>query len=347
MGAAYSHSFTSSTGSPAASFAVSAGDLPPGLGSGGVLSGTPTAGGSYTFTVTASNGLFADSSEQFTITISSNTAPEATDDTYSTNEDVALEVAAQAGVLANDTDAQDDDLTAELVEDVDNGTLTLNPDGSFTYEPDDDYNGPDSFTYKANDGSADSNTATVTITVNALNDAPTIAVLAGSASQSACLSGTRGRITLLLADVDNNVSALTLSVVSSSNTRLVPKSNVSFAGSTETRTATITTVSGRTGSSSVTLKVSDSQASASAPVTVRAGGHDEDTLTGTAGADLLLGRDDGDTLRGFGGSDVLCGAKGADRLTGGSEADSFDGGSGTDTATDFSTGQGDSKTNIL
>lgn len=348
VGTAYSHSFTSSTGSPPASFAVSAGTLPPGLnlGSGGVLSGTPTAGGSYTFTVTASNGLFADASEEFTVEIAANTAPVANDDSYGVDEDQTLSVSAAAGVLENDTDANSDDLTAELVEDVDNGTLTLNPDGSFTYEPDDNYNGPDSFTYTANDGQADSDTATVTITVNAVNDAPTIAVLAGNASQSACLSGTRGRITLKLADVDNNVSALTLSVVSSSNTRLVPKSNVSFAGSAETRTATITTVSGRTGSSSVTLKVSDSQASASAPVTVRAGSNDEDTLTGTGGADLLLGRDDGDALRGFGGSDVLCGAKGPDRLTGGSEADSFDGGSGTDTATDFNATEGDSKTNI-
>ena len=42
------------------------------------------------------------------------------------------------------------------------GTLTLNADGSFTYTPAANYNGTDSFTYKANDGSADSNAATVT-----------------------------------------------------------------------------------------------------------------------------------------------------------------------------------------
>ena len=53
-----------------------------------------------------------------------------------------------------------------------NGTLTLNADGSFTYTPAANFNGTDSFTYKANDGTADSNVATVTITVNPVNDAP-------------------------------------------------------------------------------------------------------------------------------------------------------------------------------
>jgi VCBS repeat-containing protein len=175
VGTDYSHTFTSSTGTPAGSFALSAGDLPPGLtlSGAGVLSGTPTEGGDYTFTLTASNGLFADASKQFTITILSNTAPLATDDTYSTNEDVALEVAAQAGVLANDTDAdQDDTLTAELVEDVANGTLTLETDGSFTYAPNANYNGPDSFTYKATDGNGGEDTATVSITVMPDNDKP-------------------------------------------------------------------------------------------------------------------------------------------------------------------------------
>jgi VCBS repeat-containing protein len=101
-----------------------------------------------------------------------NTAPEADDDTYSTNEDTPLTVVAP-GVLSNDTDADPaDTLEAVLVSGPTNGTLTLDENGSFTYEPDDDYNGEDSFTYKANDGTLQSNEATVTITVKAVNDAP-------------------------------------------------------------------------------------------------------------------------------------------------------------------------------
>ncbi len=75
-------------------------------------------------------------------------------------------------MLANDTDVEGDPLTAVLVDTPQHGTLTLNADGSFTYTPDANFNGTDSFTYKANDGQADTNAATVTITVNPVNDPP-------------------------------------------------------------------------------------------------------------------------------------------------------------------------------
>src|SRR5206468_12630714 len=63
-------------------------------------------------------------------------------------------------------------VTAVLVTGPSHGTLTLNPDGSFVYTPDPNYNGTDSFTYKANDGTTNSPVATVTLTVRAVNDAP-------------------------------------------------------------------------------------------------------------------------------------------------------------------------------
>ncbi len=94
-----------------------------------------------------------------------NTPPVAVGDSYTTAEDVPLSVSAP-GVLANDTDGDADPLTAHLVTDAAHGNLTLNPDGSFSYTPDPGYFGPDSFTYKANDGAADSNEAAVSITVN-------------------------------------------------------------------------------------------------------------------------------------------------------------------------------------
>jgi VCBS repeat-containing protein len=107
-----------------------------------------------------------------TITISSvNDAPVAANDSYTTPEDSILTVSAP-GVLANDSDVEGDPLSAVLVSSPTHGTLSLNGDGSFSYTPATNYNGADSFTYKANDGTADSGTATVTITITAVNDAP-------------------------------------------------------------------------------------------------------------------------------------------------------------------------------
>ena len=105
-----------------------------------------------TFTVTLSNAVGASIADgQATGTITNddaNAAPVAADDNYTVAEDGVLTVAAP-GVLANDTDADGDTLTAQLVSGPADGTLALNADGSFTYTPAADANGPDSFTYRA------------------------------------------------------------------------------------------------------------------------------------------------------------------------------------------------------
>ncbi|MHB1033577.1 MAG: tandem-95 repeat protein [Pirellulales bacterium] len=100
-----------------------------------------------------------------------NAAPVATDDSYGTDEDTTLTVSAP-GVLANDSDVDGDSLAAVLVAGPSHGSLTINADGSFGYTPNANFNGADSFSYKANDGSTDSNVATVTLIVSAVNDAP-------------------------------------------------------------------------------------------------------------------------------------------------------------------------------
>ena len=126
-----------------------------------------------TFTYRASDGQAV--SNVATVTITVNSAPVATNDSYSVDEDQVLTVTAPQGVLANDTDAEGDALTAELVASTQHGTLTLNADGSFTYTPDADFHGTDTFTYRARDSFSSSNIATVTITVNPINDAPVAA----------------------------------------------------------------------------------------------------------------------------------------------------------------------------
>jgi PKD repeat protein len=77
------------------------------------------------------------------------------------------------GVLENDTDIESDPLTAVKVSGPGNGTLTLNANGSFTYQPYSCFVGTDTFTYHANDGQANSNNATVSIDVARVNHNPT------------------------------------------------------------------------------------------------------------------------------------------------------------------------------
>jgi VCBS repeat-containing protein len=286
---------------------------------------------------------------------STNQPPTAADDAYTTNEDTPLTVAAP-GVLGNDTDADHNPLTAVQASGPSHGTLTLNPNGSFTYTPTANYNGPDSFTYRANDGTATSNLATVTITVSAVNDAPTVTVARGGTCGTNDHSGT---LNLAVADMEGQAAGLTLSVASS-NPALVPTGNVILAGTGGARTMAVSTVDGRSGTAILTVTVSDGQATGTVEVAVRVGGGGKDTLTGDDNrADLLLAQSNNDTLMGGDGNDLLCGdsggdtlsggpgddslggGSGTDQLTGGPGADSFSGGSGTDTATDFTAPQGD------
>ena len=98
-------------------------------------------------------------------------APTATNDSYTTNEDQSLTVPAP-GVLSNDLGTGP--LTAVLVTPppAAQGAVTLNPNGGFTFNPALNFNGSTSFTYRAQNAGGLSAPATVTITVNPVNDAP-------------------------------------------------------------------------------------------------------------------------------------------------------------------------------
>jgi VCBS repeat-containing protein len=123
----------------------------------------PAAGftGTDSFTYRASDGSFSSGVATVTLTVA---APAANNDTGSTTENTALSVAAP-GVLANDSDPNNDPLAAVLAAGPAHGTVALNADGSYTYTPAANFVGTDSFTYQAGDGLATSGTATVTITV--------------------------------------------------------------------------------------------------------------------------------------------------------------------------------------
>ena len=274
-----------------------------------------------------------------------NSAPQATDDAYSTDEDAALTKDALAGVLANDTDPNSaDTLTAVLVSGPTNGRLTLNSDGLFTDTPNANFNGTDSFTYEANDGTEDSNVATVTINVASTNDAPTVTVDGGGSCGSS--SDMRGTINLALSDPDDPPQNLTLTATSS-NRSVLPNGNISFGGGTDaSRTMTVSSLTG-SGTSNVTIRVSDDgDLEGTVLVRVISGSASNNTLTGSTNPEMIFARKGSDTVSAQGANDLMCGGNGNDRLTGGLGADRFGGGSGTDTATDFDAGQGDTKSGI-
>ena len=313
------------------------------LNSNGSFTYTPAANynGPDSFSYKANDGTVDSNVATVNLTVNAvNDAPIATGDSYSTNEDTALTINAP-GVLGNDSDVEGNTLTAVKVSDPAHGSVTLNANGSFTYTPAANYNGSDSFTYKVNDGTNDSNVATVNLTVTAVNDTPTIAVAAGGA----CVSDTSGQAKLVLADTDTSLGSLQLNITTS-NSALVPINNITISGTGTSRTATITAVSGKTGMAVITFTVSDGQLTSSVTVTLHAGGNGNDALAGTDGADILFGQNGDDTLTGKGGIDLLCGGRGNDTLIGGSGADRFDGGQGTDTASDYIVAEGDTQTNI-
>ncbi len=140
----------------------------------GTFTYTPPANysGADNFTYRANDGTANSNNVTVTITVNAvNDAPSANDDSYAVNEDNTLNVAA-SGILSNDFDLELNSMTAVLVSDVLNGVLTLNANGSFSYTPSANFNGTDAFVYRAFDGFSNSNTATVTITINSVNDAP-------------------------------------------------------------------------------------------------------------------------------------------------------------------------------
>jgi len=138
----------------------------------GVFTWTPSeeqGEGVYTFTVMVCDDTDPTplcDEQEVTLTVTEvNTAPVAQDLTETTLEDTLVDVTLVA------TDAEDDALTYAIVDQPAHGTVTL-VDTTATYTPALDFNGEDSFTYKANDGLEDSAMAVVTITVTPVNDAP-------------------------------------------------------------------------------------------------------------------------------------------------------------------------------
>jgi VCBS repeat-containing protein len=275
------------------------------LNSDGSFSYTPTANfnGSDSFTYSVSDGTTTVEATA-TITVNPvNDLPEAVNDEYSTDEDTPLTIAAP-GILGNDTDVDGDPLSASIVNQPEHGTVTLNADGSFVYTPEADFNGVDGFSYLASDASGNSEVATVTITVNPVNDAPTgTADVYATDEDTALTIDAAGGV--LANDLDADGDPLTATMVTGpANGTLTLNSDGSFvytpnADFNGTDSFVYTASDGTVSTSDITVTI-NVNATNDAPVAVAdAYSVDEDaTLTIDAAAGLLANDTDvdGDAL---------------------------------------------------
>ena len=130
--------------------------------------------GADSFTYLATDGASNSAPATVSLTITNiNRTPTAIDDSYAIGKNASLNITAP-GVLGNDSDLDGDALTAVKVSDPAHGSLTLNPNGSFTYTPVSNYFGADSFTYRASDGTTNSVAATVSLSITNINRTPTV-----------------------------------------------------------------------------------------------------------------------------------------------------------------------------
>ncbi|MGI4721312.1 MAG: tandem-95 repeat protein [Janthinobacterium lividum] len=133
----------------------------------------PDFNGQDSFTYTVSDGKGGSNTYTVNVTVEPrNDAPTAADGRIETDEDKARE-----GKLPQAGDVDKDAVTYALAQDgaPAHGSIDIDEDGSYTYTPGKDFHGEDSFRYTVSDGKGGSNTYTMTVTVNPLNDAPTAA----------------------------------------------------------------------------------------------------------------------------------------------------------------------------
>jgi uncharacterized delta-60 repeat protein len=236
-----------------------------GSGANRTVTVTPAANqsGTATITVTVSDGSLS-ASESFVLTVNAvNDAPTITAiSNRSINED------SSTGAISFFVADVDDDASALAVSGTSSNT-TLVPNANIvfagsganrtvTVTPAANQFGTATITVTVNDGSLSDSTAFV-LTVNAINDAPTISAIANTSTTT---NTPTAALPFTIADVDNTVGSLTLAK-SSSNTTLVPEANIVFGGSGANRTVTLTPASGQLGSADITLTVGDGLLSAS------------------------------------------------------------------------------------
>jgi uncharacterized delta-60 repeat protein len=189
-----------------------------------------------------------------------NDIPTTTDDAFNTDEDTPLN---GTSILLNDSDVDGDSLSLITVPFTapTNGNLTLSTNGIFTYTPNADFTGLDSFVYQVSDGVGGSNNGTVNITVNAINDAPVANIDSYNIAEDTVLNGS----TVLVNDSDIDADTLSVNTTPTANVSngslslssdgtFVYTPNVNFNGS-DSFTYQITDSNGGSDTAAVSITV--------------------------------------------------------------------------------------------
>lgn len=208
----------------------------------GTFTFTPTAGfnGIATFSYKASDGIATSTDSTVTVSVSAagNVAPVGIAQTVSTNLNTTLN-----GTLTA-TDANGDTLTfAAGSVAAANGTVTINPDGTFSYVPNTGFTGVDSFSFQAGDGTFVSANTLVTVHVGITNSLPVVSPITLTTSTDTALNGT-----LTATDADGDPLTFSVGSTAATNGTIVINPDGTF---------TFTPTAGFTGIASFSYRASD------------------------------------------------------------------------------------------
>jgi VCBS repeat-containing protein len=299
----------------------------------GTFTYTPAANynGSDSFTIVVDDGNGGTAEQVVSVTVTPvNDAPTApATGSVTTAEDTAS--AAQA-IGANDIDGDTLTYSEKAGFEAANGSVSFNQGaGTYTYTPDADFSGSDSFTILIDDGNGGTAEQVVSVNVTPFNDAPTGVAGTLSAPEDAVNGSAAG--TVVAQDPDS--SSFTYELLDDAGGRFDMDAN-----------GNLTVADGllldyeQASSHTIRVKVTDDMgASAEFDTNVSVvdvlgedvqGDGRDNTFFGGAENDVLKGGANGDLLRGQGGQDQLFGELGNDTLEGGGANDSLNGGSGND-----------------
>ncbi|MEA5504838.1 tandem-95 repeat protein, partial [Halotia wernerae UHCC 0503] len=251
-----------------------------------------------------------------------------------TNEDTAVNILA-SNILRRYTDIDGDTLTIDDFTNPTNGKLTFNDNGTsdnpsddfFTYTPNANFNGTDSFNFTVSDRNGGSITSTFNLNVKPVNDAPVAVNDRFTTSFNTAVSIQAS--TLLANDTDIDSSNLSITGVSGATKGLAVLNDNGTQDNSADDFIVFTPTNEFSGNAKFNYTISDGSLTSTASVVIAVGAN----ITGTNGKDTISGTPGDDKICGGNGNDTICGGKGNDTISGGNGKDIIYGGKGKDMLT--------------